>query len=331
MNIFWQDIVGHAQIIKQLRMAIERDRLPHALLFCGEEGIGKKSVARVLAAALLCDTGEETGQTCGECQNCRLNKAGTHPDYSEICPEGGATLKSIKIDKIRRLRQQASSYATMAKRRVFVVDDAHLMNETAQNALLKTIEEPEGNVNFIFVTNTPGMLLKTIVSRCISVNFYPLAAEEVEQVLLKLDFSVADAKNFAAVAGGSVNRALQFGEAGGMALIDDVRQFLINLPTMPLESLLAKSEELAKKPKEHMRDWLSVADVFLHDLLLLKAGGEPNVSVDARRELERVLPSFSKRRLFVLQSIVADGARRISANVNLRLFIEGLFIRMSRE
>ena len=258
-------------------------------------------------------------------------KAGTHPDFGEIFPEGGAALRSIKIDKVRQLRRDASRYPTLAKSRVFIIDDAHLMNESAQNALLKTIEEPPGNVYFIFVTDSPGGLLDTVVSRCTGVKFFPLAATDVERILREgSDFTSDDAKRLSAVAGGSVEMALHLGAADGIALIADAEQFLANLPQADRQMLLAKGEALAKNPKERVRDWLSALNVFLHDLLVIACGGQGQRSAAEEEKMRALAAHFTKERLFAMQAIVAESMVRILANVNMRLFAESVLIRLAR-
>ena len=328
MNIFWQDVVGHTQVVKRLREMHNRKRLPHALLFCGDAGIGKKTVARVLAAVLLCNR-PISGVPCGECESCRRLMNDVHPDLIEISPEG-KTLKSIRIEKIRELRQFVSRYPVMAGSRVAIIDDAHLMNEAAGNALLKSIEEPVGNVYFILVTDKPGSLLGTIISRCTTVNFCPLVPEEIIEVLRRLNFSAVDAERLCVVADGSVARAMEFGTNDGIALYSDAVKFLLDLDNMPLEAVLAKGEMMAKMPKERLRDWLLHINSLLRDLLVLSVGGVSNARGNERDMLIKVLPRFTKARLFAMQKIVGDMLGRMSANVNLRLFAESCLIRLSQ-
>ena len=302
------------------------NRLPHALLFSGCAGIGKKAVARVLAAALLCQTPKD-GSPCGKCQSCRLMISGTHPDFIEIFPEG-KTLQSIKIDKIRAVKETASRTSVIADRRVIIIDDAHLMNEPAGNALLKTIEEPIGKINFILVTDSAGALLDTIISRCTMINFYPLKSDDVTQILTMLGFDSEPSQKLAAVAEGSVAKATELGENDGPAIYEDAVDFLSHIDDMPLDALFDKGEALSKLPKESLRDWLMHLNALLRDMLTLYVGGDTRSRCNERQRLVALLARYPKKRLFKMQFIVDDMLRKISANVNLRLFAESGVIKL---
>ena len=191
MELRWDTISGHEKQKEALRTMLREGRLPHALLFTGPDGIGKRMVGRVLAAAILCDA--EDGP-CGHCESCRAMQLGSHPDYLEVVPEqNGKSAAQIRIEAIRSMQTQVSRYPVLAKRRTVLIDDADRMNEAAQNSLLKTLEEPEGPVTFILVTSTRSALLDTILSRCMPVAFGMLSPQEMRSVLLQHDVPEAEA------------------------------------------------------------------------------------------------------------------------------------------
>ncbi len=175
-------VVGHRGVIERLRkVLVEGDRYPHSLLFVGREGIGKRRVAVLASAFFLCPNGG-----CLECRTCRriLRSAeegvSLHPDFRFESLAAGK--KSISIEQMRALKEWAYTTPMEGGRKAAVVDDAHLMNVHAANALLKTLEEPPEGTLFILVTSEPSMLPSTIVSRCQMVRFTPLTKEEVEEV-----------------------------------------------------------------------------------------------------------------------------------------------------
>lgn len=197
MELRWDTISGHEKQKEALRTMLREGRLPHALLFTGPDGIGKRMLGRVLATAILCDA--EDGP-CGYCESCRAMQLGSHPDYLEIAPEqNGKSAAQIRIEAIRSMQTQVSRYPVLAKQRAVLIDDADRMNEAAQNSLLKTLEEPEGPVTFILVTSARSALLDTILSRCMPVAFGMLSPQEMRSVLLRHDVPEAEAAELAAL------------------------------------------------------------------------------------------------------------------------------------
>ena len=223
MELRWDTISGHEKQKEALRTMLREGRLPHALLFTGPDGIGKRMVGRVLAAAILCDA--EDGP-CGHCESCRAMQLGSHPDYLEVVPEqNGKSAAQIRIEAIRSMQTQVSRYPVLAKRRTVLIDDADRMNEAAQNSLLKTLEEPEGPVTFILVTSARSALLDTILSRCMPVAFGMLSPQEMRSVLLQHDVPEAEAAELAALSDGSLGRALLLHEHEGLHLRDEALDF----------------------------------------------------------------------------------------------------------
>ena len=167
-------VVGHRDVIERLRGVLTGERYPHALLFVGREGIGKKRVALLSAAMFLCSRGG-----CESCRVCKKVFSGVHPDVRLEYPKGK---RSILIDQVRELKEWAFMTPMEGERKVAIIDDAHLMKTEAANALLKTLEEPPDGTLFILVTSEPSRLLPTIVSRCQIVRFTPLKREEVDEI-----------------------------------------------------------------------------------------------------------------------------------------------------
>ncbi len=154
-------LIGNSNVKSAVESAISTHRIPHAILIEGDAGLGRHTLARYIANAAVCD-----GDTrpCGECKDCRMCAALSHPDITVVAPEDGK--KFIPVDAIRELRANAYVKPHSANYKVFIIDGAERMNEQAQNALLKVLEEPPANVIFILVTLSRTILLETIVSRC---------------------------------------------------------------------------------------------------------------------------------------------------------------------
>ncbi len=195
---------GHRSVLRRLTEALERDRLPHALLFTGPAGIGKSRAALVLAAYVACPSA--SARPCGECPACIQVAAGTHPDVLRIGLPSGK--KEIGIDQIRQLKRFVSLQTVSAPRKLAIADDAERLSIAAQNACLKTLEEPPGHAVIILVTANPGGLLATVRSRCQRVIFQPLPEEDVRAVLLECGIDAEETNRLAAEADGSPGRAL---------------------------------------------------------------------------------------------------------------------------
>lgn len=199
------DIRGHERTIEFLRRAWQRGRLAHAYFFTGIAGIGKLATARALAMGLHCDVAPF--DACGACGACRTIAAGTHPDVRVIA--GPAENKrDISIDQIRALQRELGFRSMSAHPKVGIVNDAHLLTPHAQNALLKTLEEPAGESLLVLVGVNAATLAPTVLSRCQRVVFSPLAGAAVAAVLERHGLPPAEAAAVAAYAEGSPGRAL---------------------------------------------------------------------------------------------------------------------------
>jgi DNA polymerase-3 subunit delta' len=203
--ITFADVRGHERACAGLRAAVTAGRLPHALLFAGPDGVGKRSVALALAAWAQCEGGVD--DACGGCAACRQVAAGTHPDVQLVgVPQGK---KEIGVERARDVKRFVQLKPLRDRFKLAVIDDAHMLTVAAQNALLKTLEEPPDRSCLILVANNPDALLPTVRSRCQRVLFAPLPRAAVVTVLTeRLGLAAAVAERLAAVAEGSPGRAL---------------------------------------------------------------------------------------------------------------------------
>ena len=223
------DIFGQDRAIEWLRQAYAAERLPHGLIFAGPVGVGKATTARALAKLFLCEKPKDD-QPCGKCESCRVFDAGNHPDYHVITKEliryhdKTGTSKGIDLS-IRVIRPEliepAGRKPTMGQGKVFVVEQADLMNPQAQNSLLKTLEEPYGRTLIVLLTDQPGALLATIRSRCQLLRFAALDEQTVQRELVKRKIDRDMTNDAAKLARGSLGVALKWIEDG---VIEPARQ-----------------------------------------------------------------------------------------------------------
>ncbi len=195
---------GHERAREFLRAAIVQERLPHALLFAGPDGVGKRSLALALVAWLQCEAAAD--DACGDCGACRQVQAGSHPDLQLVQVAAGK--KEIGIDRIRELKRFMQLQPVRGKAKVAVIDDAHLLTVAAQNALLKMLEEPPARSFLFLISASPDALLATVRSRCQRLQFAPLPVDTVAEILrASASMDGETASRLALAADGSPGRA----------------------------------------------------------------------------------------------------------------------------
>ena len=224
----WQGIHGHDTVAERFRQSIAAGRLASTFLFVGPRGVGKATFARKLTQALLCQTNPPVEMNpCGECANCRLVAAGTHPDVHEVhMPEDknniplGMLIGDDKHPREESLCHKIATKPTAGPRKVAIVHDADHFNREGANCLLKTLEEPPPGSVLILIGTSPQRQLSTIRSRSQIVRFAPLAEETVAQLLLERELAAStdEARQMAALAEGSLARACELADA-------DLREF----------------------------------------------------------------------------------------------------------
>ena len=324
-KLAWKNIVGHAAKIEQLKKIIAEEKFPHAVIFSGSEGIGKKKIAETCAAVLLCENASG-GEPCGVCENCKLISAGSHPDFYVVEPESTKTTKNIKIGQIRTLQAEASLRPVQAERRVVLIDGAEFMNNAAANCLLKTLEEPPSQTIFILLSANRAGLLLTLRSRCRTVNFDKLTTEEILSELLRREIETDKAKKISVVADGSLGRALNLAESGGYELresaLDLVERFSVGEVTN--EDIFTKGGQISDWSKEQFADFVIYIQKILRDIFLL---GESDLyNPDFQDRLQKI--KISRKNLSAMIEEGAEIRRRLNSNANLRLLAESYLMRL---
>ena len=330
MDTAWENILGQREPKRRLRRLLETDRLPHALLFSGPEGVGKRRTAEALAATLLCSS-PAAGHPCGTCESCRAFSRGIHPDFFFVVPEAvGKGARSIRIEAMRALGSALARPPELAPRQVALIDDAQRMNEAAANSFLKTLEEPTGDVVFLLVTGMRAALLDTIVSRCLEIPFGPLALPELSEVLRRHGVEAEEAAALATLADGSAGRALALHAEGALRRREEAVSLLARLPQIPPLSLWAEGKKWGALSREEAGEWLRSLRLTLRDVLALYGGATPLYSVGLEAPVAEIAARFSEARVFSMLADVKEAERRLlSSNVNIRLLVEALLLSLA--
>ncbi len=320
-------ITGHRPLLESLARASARGTLPPSLIFSGPDGVGKRTTAVALAQLLNCErpVAWEEGQTaCGECSACRRIARGVHADVLVIEP--GDT-GSIKVDQVRDAIERAAYRPFEGRRRVVIVDDADAILPEAQNALLKTLEEPPPASVFVLITSRPDMLLPTVRSRCQRLRFGPLAAAEIAHVLMH-DHKVPSVEAHAAAvaADGSLGQALDTIEGAEDAV--DARDAAARL----LQGAAASSDprrrlDAAKflgggsSDRDELARRLRALSSLLRDLgvLLSRADDRALANADLKPQLDGLLRWFDGERTLRAFSAVDRALAGLERNASPKI------------
>jgi DNA polymerase-3 subunit delta' len=242
----------HAEHWARLQARRERGALPHALLLCGPQGLGKRDFLRRLVRGLLCQR-PQAGDACGACRSCLLFDAGTHPDYVALSfglRKDGVQRTDIVVDQIRDLSARLATASQFGGWQIASIDPADAMNTAAANALLKTLEEPASQTMLVLVADAPWRMPATIRSRCQRIDFQ-LPKQEESLVWLK-QAGVRDAEAALAAAGGNPGLARIWSEEGALAQRQEVRKDLAALASGRGDALAMGKRWLDDAPEQRL-------------------------------------------------------------------------------
>lgn len=317
----FQDIVGQEQIKEHLRNALASGKVSHAYIINGEKNSGKEFIARVFSMALQCEKGEE--EPCQECHSCKQALSGNQPDIIRIVHEKP---NSIGVEDIRRqvngdvaIKPYSSPY------KVYIINEAEKMTVQAQNALLKTLEEPPAYAVIILLTANLNALLPTILSRCVVLSMKPVSDELVKQYLME-QLQVPDykAEVCVAFARGNVGKAKALASSEDFENVkSEALSLLKYIHDMELSEIIAAIKKITEYKLE-IGDYLDIFAVWYRDVLLFKATNDVN-SLVFREEIQSIRRTAQRSSYEGIETVInaLDTAKkRLEANVNFELVME---------
>lgn len=320
------DIIGNEPVKDYFSTAIADGQVSHAYLLAGEAGLGRKTLARAVAMTLQCES--EGERPCGVCTSCRMIQAGTHPDVRFVTHEKPGT---ISVDDVRRqIVSDAAIRPYKGPWKIYIMDEAEKMNPQAQNALLKTIEEPPSYVILFLITSSAEAMLETIASRCIRLSLRPLADSVIREKLAERGTSGEDADVAAAFARGNLGRALALAAS---EKFEQMRAILLGLlKDVDKRSVSSLVEEIraVREGGFEIPACLEFISLYYRDVLMFKATKDANLLI-FRDEISYVRRRADRMSFEGLESVLLaiDTAReRLRANVNFDLTMELLFLSM---
>lgn len=198
----FDEIIGNEQIKKELKRAVDENKVSHSYMFVGIEGIGKQMIAKEFAQIVLCTNEEEKG--CHQCKSCVEFMSHNHPDFLYLEPDGS----SIKIEQIRYLQRKIQEKPIISNKKVYIINDADKMTAEAQNCLLKTLEEPPEYSTIILVGSNENAFLNTIKSRCMKISFQPIETKYIKQYMEETYGMTNISQNMLDAFQGSIGKAI---------------------------------------------------------------------------------------------------------------------------
>lgn len=323
----FQNIIGHGNVIELLQKSIEMDKISHAYILNGEKGCGKKKVADAFCLALQCEKGGVDG--CMECHACKQVISGSHPDVISLVREKENT---IGVDEIRtQINNDVQIKPYNSKYKIYMIEDAHLMTEQAQNALLKTIEEPPEYVIIMLLTSNSEKLLPTIVSRCVMLNLRPVNLTKIKNYLMQ-EMQIPDYKAdvCAAFSQGNVGRAIKLAKSDDFNDMKNTTLRLVrNISSMEIYQMVEYIHEI-QETKMNITEFLDLLLVWYRDVLMFKTTNDAN-RIIFKEELAEIRKQASRSSYEGIENIiqaVKTGKARIEARVNIDLTLELLLSAM---
>lgn len=321
----FKDIVGHTDIIQYIQNAIIQDKVSHAYIFNGERGSGKKLLAKLFAQTLQCEKGG--AEPCYECHSCKQALTGNQPDIITVTHEKP---NSISVDEIRvQVNEDIQVKPYSSKYKIYIIPEADLMTAQAQNAILKTIEEPPAYAIIILLTENAQKLLSTISSRCVTIKFRNIKDNLVKKYLMEC-LQVPDYKAdvCTAFAQGNIGKAVLLANSEYFNEIkDSAIQLLRNIDNMNAAEM-AEAVKRCSDFRIDINDYLDVLTIWYRDVLLYKATKNIDRVIFSEQMSQikaRALKSSYEGIEVVLEAI-EKAKERLRANVNFDLVMELLLL-----
>lgn len=335
MNSF-SDIIGYDEVKEHFKSAIRLGKLSHAYILEGETGMGKKLIASAYAKTIQCENVDSDGSSddgavvdaCDSCQSCTLFDSGNHPDVIHVT----ATKKTgIGVDDIRdQINKDVHIKPYVYDYKVYIVHDADKMTVQAQNALLKTIEEPPSYVRFILLASHTYPFLPTVLSRCVLIKLKPQAPNVITEYLMNV-LSMPDyqAKLYSAFARGNIGRAISLKHSEDFNEMRNDMMSVMDVVAKGQKVDVVEQVEVFEKYKDNKEDFLDLLLTWLRDLMMFKSTGEEQnlIHLDKKNQLLKQIPHLSYNRLSMLIDGIEQILRYERLHINYTLSVEVMLIK----
>lgn len=317
----FSDIIGHEDIVKHFKSSIELGKVSHAYILNGEKGSGKKTLAGIVVKSLQCESGDP--DPCGTCKSCLQAESGNQPDIIWVNHE---KTNVISVDEIRsQIVNDIDLKPYSSKYKIYIIPDAQMMNPQAQNALLKTLEEPPEYVIIMLLTNNMDKFLPTILSRCIVLNFKPVQPlQMMEYLVTQLGVDQDKARFCTDFAQGNLGKAVRLAISTDYNDIrEDSIRLLRRIQDMEMDEVILAVKNMGKY-KLDITDYIDIMTMWFRDILMVKISNSPN-KIIFKKEFSVMKKQASKASYEGLEQILEAMDKlkvRLEANVNFDIAME---------
>ena len=321
----FREIIGNDLIKDLFLRAVRTSHVSHGYILSGEDGMGKKMIARSFAKLLLCEDPEKGDTPCGKCHSCLQFASGNHPDVIYLKHEKPNV---IGVDDIRNLNEDIIIKPYSSAYKIYIVDEAETMTVAAQNALLKTLEEPPIYAVILLLTTNGANFLQTILSRCVILNLKQIPEEEVERVLREQGIPEKRIQPILKLCRGNIGKAKKMAESDDFSeLLHEIMNLMQSIHRMTFEELMAAVSRLSEH-RLNIRECLDFIRLWYRDVLLFKVTNDINVLVfqESFRDIREVAQKSSFEGIENIMQAIDTATRRLEANVNFELTMELLLM-----
>ena len=319
-------VCGNTALLQNLRNAITAGRVPHASIFMGGKGLGKKLVAHSFAKVLLCTAGGT--DACGRCKSCVVFETGNHPDFFRV---KATKTKAIGVDDVReQITARLMIRPYQSRYKIFIVENAGTLTHAAQNALLKTIEEPAHYGIILLLCENQKLLLPTVLSRCVLFKLVPVSTAQVAQVLAERLGSLPEAQRqtYAAYAQGSIGRALTLcQDEDYIGMRSKTIELAAQLHNGTAENMLAYTKTF-ETFKENIRDMLDILYLYHRDVAAFKETGDNRfiIQKDKAQDIAVSAANLSLATVLKKCDAIALAKKQLRQNGNFQLVVQVLLM-----
>jgi len=328
--IDFEQIVGQKKSIQLLKALIKFDRIGHAYLFAGKEGIGKKITAIAFAKAINCTGLSENHNPCNHCSSCLKIEKGIHPDFRIISPLNSI----ITIDQIREIKSIIYWRPLESRKKIFLINDAHKMTIEASNSLLKILEEPPEFAVLILITAEPEIILPTIISRCHRISFQPLRVEEQKEILTSMNLHLDNRhlEDILLLSPGSPGKTIEL--ASNLSKMKKKNRYIDWLirtkPEQMVSNIFSSRDNELTDIIESFLDFVEIMILWFRDILFFKLGlAQEMLCFPSRIDIIKEFAQYySQEKIILILDDLAEIPERIEKHINPKILLENFIIRL---